>query len=33
MTSPMFSAVLWIGAIVVLALLVVRRRQRKSNDF
>jgi LPXTG-motif cell wall-anchored protein len=33
MTSPLISAALWIGAIVVLALLVVRRRQRKSNDF
>ena len=31
--NTLISAGLWIGAIVVLALLIIRRRQRKSNDF
>jgi hypothetical protein len=29
----MLTTILWVGAVAVLALLIVRRRQRKSRDF
>jgi hypothetical protein len=33
MPSHMLTTILWVGAVAVLALLIVRRRQRKSRDF